>query len=468
MIALAKKELADALRNRWLLGYAALLAVLGLATAWIGLDAATGISLQVFGRTTASLMNLCLLLSPLVALSLGAGAVAGEADRGTLEMLLAQPIARWELLLGKALGLLAALAAATFAGFLPAGLVLAVVAGPGALGSFLLFPFLASVLAAAMLGLGLLISVVSKSAPQAQSLAIFAWFALVLLYDLLLLGALGLGGLPTGALAALLVANPVDAARVLTVLALEPDLYLLGPAGSLLTDSLGGAGAAALLAGALLAWAVLPLAAALRSFARGGPRPARRSARAATRAVAAAPAASVPLELPRPAAGPPAAAGRTTIPLTTRRTAMKAALAVLAAVAALVLFAACSAEGPGAAAAAEAEPGTTVVTAAMLDQGRATYMANCAPCHGTAGKGDGPGAANLDPKPRDHTDPDYMSTLSDEQIAKTVQYGGAISGKPQMPSAPHIRGAELESLVAFVRSLSEPTNERVALVAAGG
>jgi hypothetical protein len=32
--------------------------------------------------------------------------------------------------------------------------------------------------------------------------------------------------------------------------------------------------------------------------------------------------------------------------------------------------------------------------------------------------------------------------------------GGAIKGKPLMPSHPQIRGADLEALVAYVRSLS--------------
>lgn len=465
MISLVRKELQDALRNRWLLGYAFVLAVLGLVTAWIGLDGATGLSLQVFGRTTATLMNLCLLLSPLVALSLGAGAVAGEADRGTLEMLLAQPIARWELLLGKGAGLLAALLGATVVGFLPAGLVLAVAAGPGALVHYLLFPLLASVLAASMLGIGLWISVVSRSAPQAQSLAIFAWFALVLLYDLLLVGTLTLGGLPTGALATLLVLNPVDAARVLTVLALEPDLYLLGPAGSLLTDTLGRLGAAAVLAGALAVWAVLPMAAAVRAFALGGPRPARRRTRAAGRAPiqTPTPTSTIQTDPPRAAAGLPAVAGAAA-DRRTRRAAMRAALAVLAAAAVLMLFAACGAGGSGEATVeAGGEPPAGVVTAAMLEQGRATYIGNCAPCHGTEGRGDGPSAANLDPKPRDHTDSAYMSQISDQEIADTVRFGGAISGKPQMPSSPHLQGAELDALVAYVRSLSAKPGEQVAV-----
>jgi hypothetical protein len=47
-----------------------------------------------------------------------------------------------------------------------------------------------------------------------------------------------------------------------------------------------------------------------------------------------------------------------------------------------------------------------------------------------------------------------MSTLSNEEIGRVIQMGGAIKGKPLMPSNPQIRGGDLESLVAYVRSLS--------------
>ena len=50
-----------------------------------------------------------------------------------------------------------------------------------------------------------------------------------------------------------------------------------------------------------------------------------------------------------------------------------------------------------------------------------------------------------------------MNTLTDEQIATTIQMGGAPQGKPLMPSHPQIRGADMDALVAFVRSLSRGT-----------
>ena len=263
---LIRKELNDALRNKWLIGYAALLGVLGLAAAVTGIQGSSGLALQAFGRTTATLMNLCLLLAPLVAVLMGASSIAGERERGTLEHLLAQPLTRHGLLLGKHAGLLAALTAATLAGFLPAGLLIAWSAGPAVLPHYLVFPVIASLAGAAMAGVGMFVSVSCRSAVQAQGTAVFVWFAFVLLYDLLLMGSLAMSGIPVNILSVLLLANPVDAARVLGVLALEPDLYLLGPAGAYLASTLSRGGTALVLLATLLAWVVAPLALAVIRF----------------------------------------------------------------------------------------------------------------------------------------------------------------------------------------------------------
>ena len=126
------------------------------------------------------------------------------------------------------------------------------------LGHYLLFPAIASLAGAAMAGIGLLISVSSRSAVQAQgrpcsrgsgsscSTTCCSWERC---------GQRNAGGMAGRAL----VANPVDAARVLGVLALEPDLYLLGPAGAFIAARFSPAGAAALLLAALGAWTVAPV-----------------------------------------------------------------------------------------------------------------------------------------------------------------------------------------------------------------
>lgn len=82
------------------------------------------------------------------------------------------------------------------------------------------------------------------------------------------------------------------------------------------------------------------------------------------------------------------------------------------------------------------------------------YKTRCAVCHGNEGKGDGPGAAALNPKPRNYTDVAWQSSVTDEQIQKTILYGGAAIGKsPNMPANPDLDGKDklVAELVKVVR-----------------
>lgn len=132
--------------------------------------------------------------------------------------------------------------------------------------------------------------------------------------------------------------------------------------------------------------------------------------------------------------------------------------AIFIAVATLAMAIACSSQAREgtvpAPPAAAVKPATAVVTPAVLERGQALYKKNCAACHGDSGRGDGPAAGALKPPPRDHTDRAYMSTITDEDMAKTISVGGVLKNKPLMPGNPQIKGAELDALVAYVRSLS--------------
>ena len=90
--------------------------------------------------------------------------------------------------------------------------------------------------------------------------------------------------------------------------------------------------------------------------------------------------------------------------------------------------------------------------------GKEIYEQYCALCHGPQGKGDGSLSANLDPKPRNHTDGAYMNTLTDAHLLKVVGEGGAAAGlSPIMPAWKDILAAQqIQDVVAFVRSLAVP------------
>lgn len=90
--------------------------------------------------------------------------------------------------------------------------------------------------------------------------------------------------------------------------------------------------------------------------------------------------------------------------------------------------------------------------------GKETYEQYCALCHGPQGQGDGSLSANLDPKPRNHTDGAYMNALTDAHLLKVVGEGGAAAGlAPIMPAWKDILSAQqIQDVIAFVRTLAVP------------
>lgn len=263
---IAAREIREALRSRWFAAAAASFLVLALGLSWLGLAGAQRSGLAGFDRTTAALLNLALLFVPLIALSLGGLGIAGELEDGSLAVLLANPVTRAEVFFGKYLGMVGAVSAAVVAGFGLAGVVVGVLAGGGEVRPFLLLVALTLLLAAAMLAVGTLISVATRSRARAVGAAFAAWLALVYLCDL---GAIGLAiarALSPGQVFALALVNPVEQARVLGTLALTNRPEVLGPAGLFGADHFGPLGLQLLLVGALVTWSLASLAAGWSLF----------------------------------------------------------------------------------------------------------------------------------------------------------------------------------------------------------
>jgi len=94
------------------------------------------------------------------------------------------------------------------------------------------------------------------------------------------------------------------------------------------------------------------------------------------------------------------------------------------------------------------------MTPANIAAGHATYHTTCSPCHGESGKGDGPAAVALNPKPRDHTNGAYMNKLTNRHIFNVIKQGGAPFGYPGMPAQPQLNDDTVKNVIAFVRSLA--------------
>ncbi len=263
---IAQRELREALRNKWLWFYAVGFAVLAYALSQAGLASAGYAGLGGFGRTAASLVNALLLFVPLIGLSVGAGTLAGDRERGTLIYLLAQPVSRAEVFFGKALGAALAVIAALGLGFGLAGLGLASAGGGNALaylglaGTTLLF-------ALASLGLGFVISTLTRKASTASGAALLLWLALVFVGDLALIGgALALRPTPATLLGMLLI-NPLQVFKLSAIYNLRATLDTLGPVGQYASYRFGDL-LPLVLTALLLAWIVASFGGAFSLFRR--------------------------------------------------------------------------------------------------------------------------------------------------------------------------------------------------------
>lgn len=103
-----------------------------------------------------------------------------------------------------------------------------------------------------------------------------------------------------------------------------------------------------------------------------------------------------------------------------------------------------------------AAPGTTAAANTPEADARQLFNMRCAMCHGATGKGDGPAAANINPKPRNYTSEKWQKSVTDEQIAEVIRKGGQAMGlNPMMPAQPDLTDEQLKSLVALIRSFGE-------------
>jgi mono/diheme cytochrome c family protein len=91
--------------------------------------------------------------------------------------------------------------------------------------------------------------------------------------------------------------------------------------------------------------------------------------------------------------------------------------------------------------------------ATAAQSGKTIFDANCASCHGTDAKGDGPAASSLDPKPKDLVA--VQSQLSDAFLFWRISEGGAM--KPFNSAMPAWKNSlsqtQIWEVITYIRTL---------------
>lgn len=269
ILIVARKEILEGLRNRWVLGATLLLAALALTLTALGSAPTGNVGVNQLDVVIVSLSSLTIFLVPLIALLLSHDAIVGEMERGTMQLLLSYPVGRNQVILGKFFGHVAILAFATLCGYGAAALALAITSpdiDAASWRAFLAMIGSSVLLGAVFVAIGYLASTIVSERSTAGGIAIGIWLLFVLIYDMALLGALVAAAghaLPSGLLDTFLLLNPTDVYRMLN----------LGSGDASALSGLGGVAKhsglnAVLMIVALVAWTILPLVLAAVVFSR--------------------------------------------------------------------------------------------------------------------------------------------------------------------------------------------------------
>lgn len=255
--AVLRAQVAEIARNRWVLAYALVLAVLTEALYQLGGSAP---------RALSGLLNVVLLLVPLVTTVFGV--VYWHTSREFTELLLAQPVPRRALWCGLYLGLATPLVAA-FALGITLPLVLHRAVTPDVLPLLLSYLLAGSALTLSFAAIAMWIGAAQDDRLKALGLALAVWFITTVVYDGLVIWlATAYSDWPLEKpMLGFMFANPVDLARTGLMLRLD-SAALMGYTGAVLSNVLGGPRGLFLSSLGLVFWIVLPAIAAARAFAR--------------------------------------------------------------------------------------------------------------------------------------------------------------------------------------------------------
>jgi len=188
IISIAKKEIMDNIRNKWIILVSVMFALLTLAVSYFGSVGSTG--WQDLGGTIVIMIVFVEYLIPIIALMLGYATIIGEIERGSMSSLLSLSVTRFEITLGKFLGLAAVLAFTILVGFGVAGLVIAANVTNVNYIAYLIFIGATIIYGLIFLSISLFFSTLFKKRSSAIGGAVLIWFSFLFIIPIVLTGVL--------------------------------------------------------------------------------------------------------------------------------------------------------------------------------------------------------------------------------------------------------------------------------------
>lgn len=158
IFTVAKKEFLDNIWNKWIIILTILFVILIVAFSYVAGGQTGGDTFGNMQNTVFGLLGISSLLIPLIAIILGFSTISGEAESGSLYVVLSYPVKRIEVLIGKLLGLGLVISLSILIGFGLGGIVIAATVGTEHFGGYIAFIFLSIFVGFIYLSLAICIS----------------------------------------------------------------------------------------------------------------------------------------------------------------------------------------------------------------------------------------------------------------------------------------------------------------------
>ena len=171
-LIIAKKEIMDNIRNKWIIIITIIFVLLTILASYGGSYGQGWKSLEL---TIVVMILLVQIIISIIGLILGYASISGEIEQGSLSSLVAQPVTRLEILLGKFLGLGAVLSFTILVGFGIAGLIIGINVPNVNFGGYFLFIVASILIGLVFLSLSLFYSSFFKKRSTSMGMAIFTW-----------------------------------------------------------------------------------------------------------------------------------------------------------------------------------------------------------------------------------------------------------------------------------------------------
>jgi len=188
IFSIAKKEIMDNIRNKWIILVSVMFAVLTIAVSYFGSLQSQG--WQDLGLTISGMESLVTLLVPIIALMLAYATIIGEIERGSMNSLLSLSVTRFEIVVGKFLGLGSVLCFTILVGFGAAGLLIAANVPNVNYVDYGIFLGATMLLGLVFLSVALCFSTIFNKRSTAMGGAIFLWFLFNIILPIVFLGLL--------------------------------------------------------------------------------------------------------------------------------------------------------------------------------------------------------------------------------------------------------------------------------------